>query len=262
MKKEINIDEIKNLEAKRKEFQEKLLKLKEKEKETKPHIFRKVFSEYQEKLRKVEEELEKRKDILKEYLEDLYNKRKEIEKEKIKIEDEIEEIKLRYSIGEYDDTTYKKIMDSKNVELKRIKEKFNQIDKEINELRFLTEKAEPKKVTEKEYETLEELKEEKFEELTEVVEIGEKGRETKAKSSAEIEEELIEIEGLLEEVTEVGEEKSLEEVSFNEKLLEDLGKESKAVERGEVICKKCGHKNSPDSWFCENCGAELIIELE
>lgn len=259
MKKEINIDEIRKLEKKRREFLEKMQKLKEKEKNTKPHIFKKVFSEYEEKLKKVEEELEKRKGGIKDYLESLYTSRKEVEKVKLKIEDEIEEIKLRYSIGEYDEEKYRTLMDEKNSELKKVKEKFITIEKEINELALLLKKDEkPITKVEEEIEVEPELKE--IRELEEVVENEIKMAE---KAETEVEEELMEIEEILEEVeAEKTEEKEAYDVSVNEKLLEDLGKESRTEERGEVICKKCGHKNSPDSWFCENCGAELIIELE
>ena len=33
-----------------------------------------------------------------------------------------------------------------------------------------------------------------------------------------------------------------------------------AHEREGVGCPKCGMMNEPDSWYCEKCGAELLVE--
>ncbi len=279
MKGEINIDEIKKLERERRELVEKIGKLKAKESETKPHIFKKVFSEYQTKLKKIQAELDKRKDGIREYLDTLQKKKKELEKNKMKIEDEIEEVKLRFSIGEFDEAVYKSMLEEKGKDLKKVVEKIKVLEKEITEMENLLGESEVSVSEEEEVEEAEEVEEIGVEELEEAVEaeepeveevseseeIGELEEIADESQGSDVEEELMEIEELLEEVgteEEKGEEEGIEEVSVNEKLLEDLGKESKTEERGEVVCKKCGHKNSPDAWFCENCGAELIIELE
>jgi len=276
MKEEINIEEIKKLEKVRRELLEKIKKLKAKEGETKPHIFKRVFSEYQEKLNKIQMELDKRKDGIKKYVDSFKMRKRELVKNKLKIEDEIEELKLRFSIGEFDEAVYKSMLEEKKSGLKNILEKIKLVEKEIMEMENLLGGLEVSVSEEKKLEKVEETPEIEIEEMEEAIEIEEgiqeveeideleEIQEESVSKGGDVEDELKEIEELLEEVasTEEKREEESEEVSVNEKLLENLGKESRTEERGEVVCKKCGHKNSPDAWFCENCGAELIIELE
>jgi DNA repair exonuclease SbcCD ATPase subunit len=287
MREKPGIQRVKELKAKKIELEEKLKKLEAKKNETRPHVFQKVHSEYTQKLEKVLSELEEKKEEINSFIETLKTKKEEYEKKKSQLEDTIEEIKLRFEIGEFDERIYNNMMGEKEKDMKALESKIDALDKEINELLELI--GEESATQEEELEEVEtavsdEMAEPEPEEALEIpsnvneVDLGPAVEEETPETPEEVaevtekeeeaveekvEDELKDIEELLEELP--AEEKSPEEtqeIPINEKLLDELGKESKVEERGEIVCKKCGHKNPPDSWFCEECGAELIIELE
>lgn len=54
----------------------------------------------------------------------------------------------------------------------------------------------------------------------------------------------------------MAEEKAILKATKEESAPAEPAKPKKG-EKG-VSCPKCGHLNTPDSWYCEKCGAEIL----
>ncbi len=245
--------ELRELLAQKKEVVTRLDKLKALKSKTKPHVFKKVYEDYSVRLNELNSHIEKKKEVVRKLYSQYEKTRIQYLKEKSSHEDELEESKLRHMVGEYEDNVFKELEKEKRVEINALKEKIKEIDdkmrflKEIlEEKTFVAEKSKPAEV--KKEETL--VEEEVLEPITEA--------ET-------VEEDLEEIESILEEsltpVEKSEESKGTakkEEVLVEEKFMDELGKGEE--KKKAIVCPKCGHENPPDSYFCEECGSELIPE--
>jgi len=244
--------ELRELLAQKKEVVTRLDKLKALKSKTKPHVFKKVYEDYSIRLNELNSQIEKKKEVVRKLYSQYEKTRMQYLKEKSSHEDELEEAKLRHMVGEYEDGVFKELEKEKRVEIGALKEKIKEID---DKMKFLKEILEEKTFVKEKVKPTEVKKEETY--VEEVIE--------PIAEAETIEEDLEEIESILEEsltpvekTEEPKETDKKEDVLVEEKFMDELGKGEE--KKKTIVCPKCGHENPPDSYFCEECGSELIPE--
>jgi len=271
-------DEIINLQEERKNLLNKLQLLEEKKGTVKESVFNKVKGDYEKKLKEIEKQLSEKSGELSSQLEECLAKIKDIESQKTSLDEQLEEIDLRYSVGEYTEDQYNSLTEE-------LKNRIGQLEQELEEL-----KKQEEELSSIVGETPKEETEISIEEGINIPLQGEEKEDVSGEASApeEVLPEVPEGEKLAEEIF-TGEEATVEElnevVPEEEAVKPDVQKseepkaESKETEEdwlaglekelgvGEgkeeeeyIVCPKCGFKNKPDAWYCENCGAELKHE--
>ncbi len=248
------LDRLNELLTERRDLVNKLEKLKKIKHNYKPNVFKKVMDEYQNRLRNINGEIEQMRSGILKILKKMEEEKSNNLREKMRLEDELEEAKLRYSVGEYDEAIFRAIEEEKMREIEEWNEKLRTIEDKIITLQSVLEERVSIPTTHKEEKIVEEPVKVPEQEIIQPEE--------------EIEEGLEEIESLLNKTLTPVEEKAKrtsadkseksEEAFVSEKLLDELGE--KEGEKNRIVCQKCGHENPPDSYFCEECGSELIIE--
>ncbi len=218
---------LKEIEAQRSDILNKLTKIEEKKTTVSPEVYEKVKKEYEEKLAEVEKKLAENVELIKKKLEGLKSKEEQILKNQKEIKLKLEEVELRYSIGEYDEETYNQVKEENQKVLDEINGELNTIQEKI---KWFSSFLEVKDIEE----NIEPTEEFKIEEHILGEEIPEE---------VKLDEILPEVEAIKPEP--VTEEKAQEE-------------EKKPASEEGVACPKCGHINTPDSWYCEKCGAEIL----
>lgn len=256
--------ELREIEAQRSDIITKLKKIEEKKTSVSSEIYEKVKKEYDEKLKKVDEKMAANVDLIKEALENLKQEEEKLVNEEKEVKLEIEEVKLRYSIGEYDEESFNKLSEDNNENLNAVKNKLQTLRErkkwfeDFVIIQDIEETMEPKK-PEPEVEVEELIETEKSESE---VEVEEPIETEKTESEIKIEEHILE-EKLPEEGTKLDELLVEEEAVMPEAAEEQKTTQEESVEPSKnqgkgVSCPKCGHLNTPDSWYCEKCGAEIL----
>lgn len=239
------LNELRELLDQKKEIKARLDKLRSLKDKTKPNVFKKVYEDYNSRLEKLNSVIEQKKETIRRLYSQYEKAKIGYLKEKSAHEDELEEAKLRYMVGEYEESVFRELEKEKRLEIESIKEKVRELDEKM---RFLKEILEEKEV----------VKEVKTPEFS-------VKKTVSPPPAEETIEELEELESILEEsLKPIPEEKpkkkerEKEEFLVEEKFMDELGKGE--GEKKIIICPKCGHENPPDSYFCEECGTELIPE--
>jgi len=271
---EDKLDDLKDIEAQRSDLITKLEKIEAKKETVSNVVYEKVKMEYEQKLKKLDEKLTANVGLMKEELAHLKEEEKKIDEEEKAIRLDIEETELRYTVGEYDDESYQKVDKEKKGELNNITTKLQKVRERMKwiqdflSIKEIEEKIEPKRAEEEVVKTAEQILEEK---LTpeEGVKVDEDIlQEIKPESGLTIDEHILEEkltpedmkldELLVEEEAvqpEVTEEKTAKpEVSEKKETVEEPPKK----DQEGITCPKCGHVNTPDSWYCQKCGAEIF----
>ncbi len=232
---------LRELEAQRSDISTKLQKIEDKKDTVSVEVFIKVKKEYEDKLKKFDAKLAEYVDLIKE---DITSARQEEEKlleQERESNLKIEELKLRYSIGEYTDDSFQQVEAEHNenikaiaVKLDRLREKIKWFD-DFMELKGLEASFEKKEV---------------------------------AKPKKDTKKDILIEEHILEEKP--AQEMKLEDILVPEEAVKPeapVTEESvpkpippKTEVKG-VACPKCGFVNVPDSWYCEKCGAEILDAL-
>lgn len=238
--------ELQELEAQRNDIVTKLEKIEEKKASVSQEVYKKVKTEYDGKLKKLDDKMAENVDLIKEELINIKQEEEKTIKEEEDINFKIEEIELRYSIGEYDEESFKKL--SEENKEKSIAAKTN-LQKLQERKQWLEDFVKIKSI------------EETIESKTPVVEpVAEP--EPIPESSIKIDESILE-----EKLP--GEEKKLDELLVEEEaVLPKAPEEQQATQEDPAVsdieseksvpCPKCGYMNAPDSWYCEKCGAEIL----
>jgi ribosomal protein L40E len=237
---------LREIEAQRSSVIEKLEKIEEKKATVSNEVYNKVKREYDDKLKKIEKNLAEYTDLIKEEINRLRNEEKKLIEQDKNIKLKNEEMELRYSIGEYDDATYKKSSEENKVQLKTIAENLQKVKEQIKwyedfvEIKGIEESLDVEKETVPKKEAVPKKEETDLQ-------IEEHILEEKPPEGIQLDELLVPEEAVKPEARQKKESPAEETVE---------AKEEKAV-----TCPKCGFKNAPDSWYCEKCGAEILGSL-
>uniref|UniRef100_A0A7C4UAV0 Zinc ribbon domain-containing protein n=1 Tax=candidate division WOR-3 bacterium TaxID=2052148 RepID=A0A7C4UAV0_UNCW3 len=241
-------DEIIRLKNEREETLKKISLIEERRGTVRESVYQKVKSDYIAKLNEIENALKEKSGVIVDKIKSIEDEINNLHSQKESLEEQLEELDLRHSIGEYTDEQYESMLQELKSHITQIDEKIEFLNNEKVAYSELapgavseeTKEEKPKKKKTKEDEIVlpEVPKEEKLtEELFESTEISaEKAGivETSAESAKpEVEDDWL------------------------SGLEKELGIGGEKEETAYIECPKCGFKNKPDAWYCENCGAEL-----
>jgi len=268
-------DEIINLQEERKNLLSKLQLLEEKKGTVKENVFNKVKSDYEKKLKEIEKQLSEKSGELSSQLEECLAKIKDIKSKKTSLDEQLEEIDLRHSVGEYTDDQHKSLTEELKNRINQLEEELEGLKKQEEELSSIVGET-PREETEipieeginiplqgeEKKETLEEAgaPEEVLPEVPEGEKLAEEiftGEEATVEEANEV---VPEEEAVKPETEEIERESEETEEDWLAGLEKELGVDESKEEGEYIICPKCGFKNKPDAWYCENCGAELKHE--
>jgi len=224
---------LKGLQTQRNDVVGKLNRIEDKKSSVSVEVYEKVKKEYAEKLKGIDEELSGHIDLLTEEIQRLRDQEDEILQSKKETKFKMEEFELRYSIGEYDEGSFKKAK-------REAEARMNQLDAE---LRTIQENIQN-------YEAIMKGK------VPEPVKTPVRKQPVHEDTELKIDEHILE-EKLPEEEVAL-EELLSEEDAVKPDAIADSSKESGVAEEKGVSCPKCGHVNTADSWYCEKCGAEIL----
>ena len=254
--------ELREIEAQRSDITTKLKRIEEKKSTVSVDVYTKVKKDYEDKLEKIDEQMAQHVDLIKNELASLKQEEEKIMQKEKEIKFKIEESSLRYSIGEYDEESFKKMRDENDKDMKSIE---SELQKLRERKKWLEDFVELKSIEETIDEAIEGAVEGVIKPETETVAPEKTEEEPKPKEEIEIEEHILE-EKVPEEVAKldellVEEEAARTETSEEQEPTPEAPEEpaKQKEEVGEKVpCPKCGHMNSPDSWYCEKCGAEIL----
>lgn len=224
---------LKRLQAQRGDIMSKLNRIEEKRSSVSAEVYDKVKKEYADKLNGIEEQLRSNIDVLTEEIQRLKAQEEEIIQKMKEAKFRMEEMELRYSIGEYDESSFKKAKAEDDLSMKQYNDELKRIRESIEYYSAFTEGKEPTAVAPVPSE-----------------------KPVKEESKLTIDEHILE-EKLPEEEVALEELLSEEEAVSPEATAESV-QEGAAEEEKGVACPKCNHINTPDSWYCEKCGAEIL----
>ena len=242
--------ELRQLETQRSDITTKLAKIEEKKEMVSNEVYQKVKGEYEEKLKHIDANMNEHVDLLKEELTNIQDEETKMQSEEKDVNLQIEEIELRYSIGEYDEESYTEQKEEKNEALDTTRtnlENLRQRKKWLEDfvqIKNIEETIEPETPAEP------------------VVPVAAEQIPEQPAAEIEIEEHILE-ETSPEQTTKL-EELLVEEEAVKQEVTEEVKTEEKppaqpSAENGKnVPCPKCGHLNTLDSWYCEKCGAEIL----
>ena len=240
---EHNLDDLKELEEKRNDITVKLDKIEERKSHVSHEVYEKVKKEYQEKLANLDKELSTHAELIKDELTRLEESESSDKIEAKDLQLKLEEIELRYTIGEYDEETYSQQKKEVSDKIDLLEDKLGNATKRKKWLQDMiaVKGAEPSPPEEK------------------------AAPEEKVAADISIDEHILE-QTLPEEAVKLDEiiveEEAVRPTSEPAVEPEPEIKPEEAVEaepeQNTVACPKCGHQNAQDSWYCEKCGAEIL----
>lgn len=231
---------LKGLQTQRDDLVSKLDRIEAKRASVSAEVYEKVKNEYTEKLRGVDEKLSGHIDLLSGEVERLRAQEQKIIKSRKETKFKIEEVELRYSIGDYDKVQFEKVRREGDARMKQLDGELQKIAKNIEYYSGFMKGKVPAAAAPA------------------------PGPAPAPAPSEPPEEDA----GLMIDEHILEEKLPEEEVALDELLSDDdATKHEPAAESHEgagyeeekgVACPKCGHVNSADSWYCEKCGAEIL----
>lgn len=223
---------LKELQAERNDVAGKLKRIEDKKSSVSIEVYEKVKKEYAEKLKEIDEELSGHIDLLTEEVQRLKGQEDNILQNKKETRFKMEEVELRYSIGEYDEGSFKKAKREGEARMNQLDTELRKIQENIQYYTAIMKGKEPEPVKAPRKQPVREDTELKIDEHI-------------------LEEKLPEEEVALEELLS-------EEDALKPEAITDSSQKPGAAEDKGVACPKCGHSNTADSWYCEKCGAEIL----
>ncbi|UCF70206.1 MAG: zinc ribbon domain-containing protein [candidate division WOR-3 bacterium] len=223
---------LRDLQAQRNDVVGKLKRIEDKKASVSAEVYEKVKKEYADKLKGIDDELSGHIDLLTEEIQRLKDQEDVAVQSMKETKFKMEEVELRYSIGEYDEASFKKAKREGDARMSQLDGELRKIQENIQYYSAIMKGKEPEPAKPVHKQPVE--------------------RDTELKIDEHIlEEKLPEEEVALEELLS-------EEDAVKPEAITDSPGESGAAEDKGVACPKCGHSNTADSWYCEKCGAEIL----
>lgn len=239
--------ELRELETQRSDITTKLAKIEEKKEMVSNEVYEKVKGEYENKLKHIDADMSEHVDLIKEELTNIQDEETKMQSEEKDINLQIEEIELRYSIGEYNEESYTEQSEEKKEALDTTRTNLENLGKRKKWLKDFVQIKDIEETIEAETPAEPVAAEETPEQPAAEIEIEEHIlEETLPEQTTKLDELLVEEEAVKQEVT--------EEVKTEEKS----PAQPSAGNEKNALCPKCGHLNTLDSWYCEKCGAEIL----
>lgn len=273
------LQELKDIETQRNDIVTKLKKIEDKKHTVSTEVYDKVKTEYEEKLKNLDGKMSEHIDLIKEQLTELGQEEQTASESEKQLNMHLEEAELRYTIGEYSEEDYTALKQDHESKLNAIKEKMKSLgDRKTWLGNFIkatgsqeAPEPEPAPVLEAEapaeastedivdaaLEPIEEAPSQApAEETADTIQIEEHILEEKLpEEDTKLEELIVEEETVTQAVEEAPSE--LEDAPAEQAPQEPVPAPSTEKDKS-IACPKCGHLNTPDSWYCEKCGAEIL----
>jgi hypothetical protein len=239
---EDKMQELQILETERGDIITKLKKIDERKSTVSHEVYEKVKSEYEDKLKEIDSRMTEYADLMKEEVARVDQEESTCVEEERTVKLKVEELELRYSIGEYDEDAYNTTNEEYKAQINDINgrlEKLHDRRKWLEE--FTAQKGAEQEVEEKAPESEMKIEEHILE-------------KTLPEEELKLDELLVEEEAVRPEApAEIAPEEKKKEETAQEQQPETPPEQEKSVP-----CPKCGTLNAPDSWYCEKCGAEIL----
>lgn len=245
-KEKLDIQEITSLRQQLDDLNAKIELAEEKRDTVKPEIFDKVRSDYEKRVKKIIDKLADKLDSLKSEYDRIKEEENNLKDKRTGVGDELEEIKFRFSLGEYSEEEHDKVSKEKSASLEILEKEIGEIEESSHLFADIVSRVEEAL---KPREELAAVKEEVPAEPQTLTPLDDIAKELEQEEQAAPETE----EALVEETATVTKDVSGEETP-------EIAAEAETGK--ELRCPKCDFVNMPDSWYCEKCGAELLEESE
>jgi len=263
----LDIEEVLSLREELDELTSRIELAEQKKTAVKPEIYTKVKTDYEAKMNKIINKLAKRSDALRSEFERTRRSEAKVKDKSAALQDELEEIKFRYELGEYSQEEHDRLSKEKMSVIKTIGKEKAALEESS---RFLSDilsridgalgpKEESAGVT--------------AEGAAPEVEAGvtiapEPAISQVSEPETEVPHTQTPLDDIAGELEAEMKEPETEELASDEKVSlsgpepEEIGSElvSESKEEKQLKCPNCGFTNMPDSWYCEKCGAELVQE--
>ena len=240
---------VRDLQNQRMDVVNKLKRIEEKKSTVSVEVYEKVKKEYDDKLEAIEEQLGGHMDILTEEVQRLKAKDDELMEKEKEMKFKMEEVELRYSIGEYDEDSFKKAKEENDAAVEQLNEELEKTRENMTYYASFLKAKEGEPAPEPTPEPVPEPE-------PEPAPKAEPEKPAEEESELKIDEHILE-EKLPEEEVALEELLSEEEAVKPDAAAEGPAKPEAEQDKG-VACPKCGHLNTADSWYCEKCGAEIL----
>ncbi len=238
---ENSMDDLKQLEEKRNDIILKLRKIEDRKSHVSHEVYEKVKREYQEKLANLDQELTSHVELIKVELQRIEESQAKDSAQSRDLKLRMEEIELRYTIGEYDEETYQQ---QKNEVGEAISALENELQGMGKRKKWLQDIIDIKGIEKK----LDEDRPAPERQASADISIDEHILEqTLPEETLKLDEIIAE-----EDAVRPGAEVDAATVTKTE------GSAETETKQNTVACPKCGHQNAQDSWYCEKCGAEIL----
>jgi hypothetical protein len=240
---------VRDLQNQRMDVVNKLKRIEEKKSTVSVEVYEKVKKEYDDKLEAIEGQLGGHMDVLTEEVQRLKAKDDELMEKEKETKFKMEEVELRYSIGEYDEDSFKKAKEENDAAVEQLNEELEKTRENMTYYASFLKAKEGEPAPEPTPEPVPEPEPEPVPEA-------EPEKPVEEESELKIDEHILE-EKLPEEEVALEELLSEEEAVKPDATAEGPAKPEAEQDKG-VACPKCGHLNTADSWYCEKCGAEIL----
>lgn len=272
----LDIEEVLSLREELDELTSRIELAEQKKTAVKPEIYTKVKTDYEAKMNKIINKLAKRSDALRSEFERTRRSEAKVKDKSAALQDELEEIKFRYELGEYSQEEHDRLSKEKMSVIKTMGKEKATLEESS---RFLSDilsridgalgpREESAGVTAEGA-----APDVEAEGAAPDVEAGvtiapEPAISQVSKPETEVPHTQTPLNDIAGELEAEMKEPETEELASDQKVSlfdsesEEIGSKlvSESKEEKELKCPNCGFTNMPDSWYCEKCGAELVQE--
>ena len=272
----LDIEEVLSLREELDELTSRIELAEQKKTAVKPEIYTKVKTDYESKMNKIINKLAKRSDALRSEFERTSRSEAKVKDKSAALQDELEEIKFRYALGEYSQEEHDRLSKEKMSVIKTMGKEKAALEESS---RFLSDilsridgalgpREESAGVTAEGAVPDVEAEGAAPEVEAEVTIAPEPAISKVSKPETEVPHTQTPLDDIAGELEAEMKEPETEELASDQKVSlsgpepEEIGPElvSESKEEKELKCPNCGFTNMPDSWYCEKCGAELVQE--
>lgn len=242
----------------------------------KPEIYTKVKTDYEGKMNKIINKLAKRSDALRSEFERTTRRKAKVKEKSAALQDELEEIKFRYTLGEYSQEEHDTLSEEKMSVIKTVGNEKTTLEESSRVLSDILSRIDGALGPREESAGVEaegaapdvEAEAATPDVEAEVTLAPEPAISEVSEPEVEVAHTQTPLDDIARELEAEMKEPETEDLSSDQKVSpfgsepEEIGPDlvSESQEEKELKCPKCDFTNMPDSWYCEKCGTELLQE--
>ncbi len=266
-KQELDIQEVLSLREELDELTSRIELAEQKKTAVKPEIYTKVKTDYEAKMNKIINKLAKRSDALRSEFERTTRREAKVKDKSAALQDELDEIKFRYTLGEYSQEEHDRLSEEKMNVIKTMGKEKTTLEESSRVLSDILSRIDgalgPRE------ESAEVTAEGAAPDMEAGVTIApEPPISQVSEPEVEVAQTQTPLDDIARELEAEMKEPETEDLASDQEVSpfgsepEEIGPDlvSESTEEKELKCPKCDFTNMPDSWYCEKCGTELLQE--